>query len=41
MNGYVGIDVSKDRLDVLSLHDEQRAGQHFTNRPTGFSKLDG
>ncbi len=41
MDGYVGIDVSKDGLDVLLLHGEQRAGQHFTNTPTGFSKLDG
>lgn len=41
MDGYVGIDVSKDGLDVLLLHGEHRAGQHFTNTPTGFSKLDG
>jgi transposase len=41
MDGYVGIDVSKDRLDVLLLHGEQRAGQHFTNTSTGFNKLDG
>src|SRR5579859_1014725 len=41
MDGYVGIDVSKDRLDVLMLHEEQRAGQHFTNTPTGYTKLNG
>mgnify|MGYP003578502304 FL=1 len=41
MDGYVGIDISKERLDVLLLHGEKRAGQHFTNTPTGFSKLDG
>jgi len=41
MDGYGGIDVSKDRLDVLLLHGEQRMGQQFTNSATGFSKLDG
>jgi transposase len=41
MDGYVGIDISKERLDVLLLHGEQRAGQQFTNTATGFSKLDG
>lgn len=41
MDGYVGIDVSKERLDVLLLHEANRVGQHFTNTPTGFSKLDG
>jgi hypothetical protein len=33
--------VSNDGLDVLVLHGEQRAGQPFTNTPTGFSKLAG
>src|SRR5581483_2257921 len=41
MDGYVGIDVSKERLDVLLLHEANRVGQHFTNTATGFSKLDG
>src|SRR5260370_23133353 len=41
MNGYVGIDVSKERLDVLLLHEANRVGQHFTNTATGFDKLDG
>lgn len=39
MDGYVGIDISKERLDVLVLNGQQRAGQHFTNSPVGFSKL--
>ena len=39
MDGYVGIDVSKDRLDVLLLRAEAREGQHFTNTPTGYAKL--
>jgi len=38
--GFLGIDVSKDRLDVLLLRDQRRAGQRFTNTPTGFEKLD-
>jgi len=41
MDGYVGIDISKERLDVLFLHGQHRAGQHFTNTPVGFNKLDG
>ena len=41
MDGHVGIDVSKDRLDVLLIHGEKRAGQQFTNTPTGYAKLDG
>jgi len=41
MDGYVGIDVSKDGLDVLLIQGEHRAGQHFSNTPTGFAKLDG
>lgn len=36
----VGIDVSKDRLAVLLLDGEQRAGQPFTKRPTSYAKLD-
>jgi transposase len=39
MPGYVGIDVSKERLDVVLLRDRQQEGQHFTNTPTGFAKL--
>lgn len=39
MDGYVGIDVSKGRLDVLLVRDEKREGQQFTNTPTGFGKL--
>jgi len=41
MQGYVGIDVSKERLDVMLLRGEQREGQHFTNTPTGYGKLAG
>jgi transposase len=41
MDGYVGIDVSKDRLDVLLVRGEKREGQHFTNTPTGDAKLHG
>jgi transposase len=41
MDGYVGIDVSKERLDVLLIRGERREGQHFTNTPTGFGKLQG
>ncbi len=40
MDGYVGMDVSKERLDVLLFHEEQRAGQHFANTSAGFSQLD-
>jgi len=39
MQGYVGIDVSKERLDVMLLRDGQREAQHFTNTSTGFAKL--
>lgn len=43
--GYVGIDVSKERLDVLLLRvgeaeeKSQQEGQQFTNTPTGYGKL--
>ena len=39
MDGYVGIDVSKARLDVLVLKRKRCEGQHFTNTPTVFGKL--
>lgn len=39
MDGYVGIDVSKARLDVALLRGEQREQQHFTNTAVGFGKL--
>src|SRR5579859_5436571 len=39
MNGYVGIDVSKARLDVMLLRDKKRESQAFTNTPSGFGKL--
>lgn len=39
MTGYVGIDVSKDRLDVVLLRGEQKDSQHFTNTTVGFGKL--
>ncbi len=38
--GFLGIDVSKASLDVMLLRDQRREGQHFTNTPTGFEKLD-
>lgn len=41
MDGYVGIDVSKERLDVLLVQGEKREGQHFTNTATGHAKLHG
>src|SRR5215510_895306 len=41
MDGYVGIDVSKERLDVLLVGEDKREGQHFTNTPTGHGKLHG
>jgi len=41
MDGYLGIDVSKDRLDVLLQRDAQHETQHVTNTPTGFEKLHG
>ena len=41
MDGYLGIDVSKDRLDVLLKRDAQHETQHVTNTPTGFAKLHG
>lgn len=37
--GCVGIDVSKDHLDVLLLLDDKRDGKQFTNTPTGHEKL--
>jgi len=40
MEGYVGIEVSKARLDVLLVRQERRESQRFTNTPTGFSKLE-
>ncbi len=39
MDGYVGIDVSKGRLDVLLVRESKREGQQFTNTPTGHEKL--
>lgn len=39
MDGYVGIDVSKERLDAVILKGERRESQHFTNTATGFGKL--
>lgn len=41
MDGYLGIDVSKGRLDVLLVRGEKREGQQFTNTATGYGKLDG
>jgi transposase len=41
MDGYVGMDVGKERLDVLLIQGAQRAGQHCTNTTPGFGKLDG
>jgi transposase len=42
MDGYVGIDVSKARLDVLMVKAAGgREGQAFTNTPTGYAKLAG
>jgi transposase len=39
MDGYAGIDVSKERLDVLLVWRDKRDGQHFTNTPMGHAKL--
>lgn len=39
MNRYLGIDVSKARLDVVLLHPKGQDSQHFTNTPAGFDKL--
>ena len=39
MKGYVGIDVSKERLDVVLLREGQKDSQHFTNTTVGFGKL--
>lgn len=39
MDGYLGIDVSKARLDVLLMRADKREGQQFTNTPTGYEKL--
>lgn len=41
MDGYVGIDVSKERLDVVLVRAERQEGQHFTNTATGYAKLHG
>jgi hypothetical protein len=41
MNGYLGIDVSKARLDVLLVRENKREGQQFTNTPMGHEKLHG
>jgi hypothetical protein len=40
MDGYLGIDVSKARLDVLLMRADKREGQQFTNTPTGQSSAD-
>jgi transposase len=39
MDGYLGIDVSKERLDVLLMRAAKREGQQFTNTLTGYEKL--
>ena len=39
MDGYLGIDVSQGRLAGLLMWADKRAGQHFSNSPTGFGKL--
>lgn len=39
MNGYLGIDVSKESLEVVLLHPKGQDSQHFTNTPLGFDKL--
>jgi transposase len=39
MDGYVGMDVSKGRLDVLLVRESKREGQQFTNTPSGHEKL--
>jgi transposase len=37
--GYIGIDVSKAKLDVMLLFGERREGQTFANSPEGFERL--
>jgi transposase len=39
MNGYLGIDVSKDGLDVMLVREQRHEAQHFTNSELGFAKL--
>jgi transposase len=39
MTGYVGIDVSKERLDVMLLREDKQESQHFTNTAAGIGKL--
>ncbi len=39
MNGYLGIDVSKDGLDVEFVRDQGHEAQHFPNSAPGFAKL--
>src|SRR5437773_7119830 len=39
MDRYVGIDVSKGRLDVLLVRESKREGQQFTNTLPGYDKL--
>jgi transposase len=39
MDGYLGIDVSKDGLAVMLVRDQRHEAQHFTNSEPGFAKL--
>ena len=39
MDGYLGIDVGKDGLDVELVRDRQHEAQYFTNSEPGFAKL--
>jgi transposase len=41
MDGYLGIDVSKDGLDVMLVRDQRHEAQHFPNSEPGFAKLHG
>lgn len=39
MSHYLGIDVSKDKLDVALLHGEHLTTGDFSNSPIGWTKL--
>jgi transposase len=39
MDGYLGIDVSKDGLDVELVREQRHEAQHFPNNEPGFAKL--
>jgi len=39
MTQYAGIDVSKDKLDIVILNENTSVHQIFSNTPTGWQRL--